>query len=594
MAILGIYDGHNACAAMVSERSGKILAAVEEERFSRIKNHDSRRPDIPAPVESIRYCVTQADEPITTVALALEAPADLHRSAINSYVESVRSGELERLRASEYHGKLLNGYGLFDLPRSTQEQRIQKVLDALRMLGVPDGAAIAHFNHHDAHAASVFLTIPADEALIITMDGKGDGLSGLVATGSGHILRPLARTDYWHSLGHLYAACTVVCGFTAIRHEGKVTALAASGEVDQDLYQSLSKLFEFDVASGTIRGNLNRGLPMGPYPHTIFGGQIERLRSLAGDRDRANIAATVQDFTEKIICSLAEHYLGTTGPTALALAGGLFANVSVNRRLLSLDNVTDLYVHPAMSDAGLAVGAALLSYVGISQRRPEPLRSAFLGPEFDPNTAAAQFRAGGYHVVRPRSAELLVAKALARGFVVARFDGRAEYGPRALGNRSILAPANDPTLPARLNNRLRRSDIMPFAPATLIEHSSALYSGIRRAQWSSEFMTVALACSAKMLKQSPAAVHIDNTARPQVVRAEVNPGLFGILSHYHNITGQPSIINTSFNLHEEPMVLSPEDALRSAVVSRLELVQLGPYVCSRSATDIEMLLAEGS
>ena len=264
MAILGIYDGHNACAAIVSERTGKILAAVEEERFSRVKNHDSRRPGLTAPVGSIRYCASQADEPITTVAVALETPEDLQRFAINSYVDSVRSGETERLRANEFRGEKLDGYELFNLPQRTQQQRIRKVLEAAWSVGVSDRAAIAHFNHHDAHAASVFLTIPRDEALIITMDGKGDGLCSLVATGSGHTIRPLARTDYWHSLGHLYAACTVVCGFTAIRDEGKVTALAASGDVDEDLFQSLSELFQFDAISGKIRGSLKQRPPDRP------------------------------------------------------------------------------------------------------------------------------------------------------------------------------------------------------------------------------------------------------------------------------------------------------------------------------------------
>jgi carbamoyltransferase len=408
----------------------------------------------------------------------------------------------------------------------------------------------------------------------------------MVALGVAGKLQPMLEIGYPNSVGALYSAFTLACGYAPLRHEGKITALAARGTIDQELYGSLGRLFWFDGETGTLNGRLNDGLALGPYPHVVFEEETTRVRGLIGSRTPETAAATVQRFIEDLVLDLVAHYCHRTGVRTLAVAGGLFANVSLNRRLAEAEFVDSVYVHPAMSDAGLAVGAALQSLAARTRSKPPALTTAFLGPEFDEAAMAAAIRTTGYHLRRPPDIERCLARALALGEVVVRFDGRAEYGPRALGNRSILAPATDSALPDALNERLQRSKVMPFAPATLAEHADGLYRGLSDAAFSSEFMTVAFRCTPTMADQSPAAIHLDGTARPQVVHAERNPGLHAVLEHYTAITGIPSVINTSLNLHEEPIVLSPEDALRCAVGAKLSVAQIGPYLCG---PDIDIL-----
>jgi carbamoyltransferase len=580
MAILGLYDGHNAGAALVSEASGEVVAAVEEERYSRVKNHDGRPPDMPGPINSIRYCLAKSPEPVSGVALALAAPDDLHRQAVNEYLSSIRAGATARLECASVLGVPMDFYDLVQLPLRTQSRRVEKCMRTLADAGLALGAEqVHHIPHHLAHAACAYLAAPAPECLVVTLDGMGDGLSGMAALGAAGELRPMLEIGHRHSLGALYSAFTLACGYAPLRHEGKLTALAAQGDVDQELYDSLGRLFWFEEETGTLNGRLNDGLALGPYPHVVFEEQTARIRELIGPRTPETAAATVQRFVEDVVLDLVGHYRHRTGVGTLAVAGGLFANVSLNRRLAEAEFVDSMYVHPAMSDAGLAVGAALQSLAAQTRSKPPALTTAFLGPEFDEAAMAATIRATGFHLRRPPDIERCLARALALGEIVVRFDGRAEYGPRALGNRSILAPATDSALSEVLNKRLQRSTVMPFAPATLAEYADGLYRGLSDAAFSSEFMTVAFRCTPTMADQAPAAVHLDGTARPQVVHAERNPGLHAVLEHYAAMTGIPSVINTSLNLHEEPMVLSPDDALRCAVGARLSVAQIGPYLC---------------
>lgn len=587
MAILGLYDGHNACAALVSEDSGEVVAAVEEERYSRVKNHDGRPPDMPGPVNSIRYCLSKSPEPVSTVALALAAPEDLQRQAVNEYMSSIKAGATSRLECASVLGVPMDFYDLVQLPLRTQCERVQKCMRTLANAGLAPGAEhVDHIPHHLGHAACAYLAAPAAECLVVTLDGMGDGLCGMVALGVAGKLQPMLEIGYPNSVGALYSAFTLACGYAPLRHEGKITALAARGTIDQELYGSLGRLFWFDGETGTLNGRLNDDLALGPYPHVVFEEETTRVRGLIGSRTPETAAATVQRFIEDLVLDLVAHYCHRTGVRTLAVAGGLFANVSLNRRLAEAEFVDSVYVHPAMSDAGLAVGAALQSLAARTRSKPPALTTAFLGPEFDEAAMAAAIRTTGYHLRRPPDIERCLARALALGEVVVRFDGRAEYGPRALGNRSILAPATDSALPDALNERLQRSRVMPFAPATLAEHADGLYRGLSDAAFSSEFMTVAFRCTPTMADQSPAAIHLDGTARPQVVHAERNPGLHAVLEHYTAMTGIPSVINTSLNLHEEPIVLSPEDALRCAVGAKLSVAQIGPYLCG---PDIDIL-----
>ena len=577
MSTLGVYDGHNAGAAVIA-KDGTILAAVEEERFSRVKNHDSRPGKQVGPHESVTYCLKQTAEPVTEVALGLADPDELHALAMRNFDRRIQRGESQRLDRARELG--LSAEELRELPLRTQRERVEAILGIVRDAGVPNESAVAFIDHHAAHAGGAFFLSGVGEALVVTLDGKGDDLSGSVSIGRGASIERIAAMHTEESLGHLYSAFTVSCGLRPQRDEGKLQALAASGRPDASVRRWLDERFTFNQGTGTVVGRLNDGLVVGPYPDRLPHLHNSLIASVIAGVKPEDAAATVQEFLEEIVTELARWHLKSAGIRHLVVAGGVFANVGLNRQLSRLPEVDELHVHPAMTDAGIALGAAAVRMAsqGI---RPFPLTTAALGPEYDDETASAAFARAGYHIHRPtekgRTAEAIIAKALAGGRVVARFFGRAEYGPRALGNRSILAPANDPAMPERLNRMLRRSTVMPFAPIVRAKHADELFDDHQALDGPLRFMTAAVMCSDLARQHYPAIVHLDGTARPQLV--DEGP-LEVVLEEYERHCGRRVLINTSFNLHDEPMVCRPEDAARTARTASIEVVQVGRIIAS--------------
>jgi len=269
--------------------------------------------------------------------------------------------------------------------------------------------------------------------------------------------------------------------------------------------------------------------------------------------------------------------LKKTGIRNLVLSGGVVANVKLNQRLRELPGVDGIFVHPNMGDGGCGTGAALLEFQGEPALR-ERLGHVFFGPAFSEREIRealdrAQLPFTHYPAIEPKVAMLIAA-----GKVVARFDGRMEYGPRALGNRSILYHAKEPAVNQWLNQRLGRTEFMPFAPATLASKRHDCYVDVAGCEYAAEFMTLTFDCTDSMKRDSPAAVHVDGTARPQLVTEHSNPGFHRILTEYYKLTGIPTVINTSFNMHEEPIVCSPDDAIRAFLQGNLDYLAIGPFL----------------
>jgi carbamoyltransferase len=324
-----------------------------------------------------------------------------------------------------------------------------------------------------------------------------------------------------------------------------------------------------------ICGGLNDGLVVGPFPDRLPGLHNELVRRAISGIPRADAAATVQDFLERIVCDFVSWHLARSDLRKLVVAGGVFSNVGLNRRLAELNAVDVLHVHPAMTDAGIALGAAAVATaergIGLS-----PLESVALGPEYSELEARQAFVGAGYRIEHPsQSAERMLAGRLAAGEVVARFVGRAEYGPRALGHRSIFAPANDPRMPALLNRMLNRSTIMPFAPLARRKDEQSLFEPSPALAAPTRYMAAAMLCSHETRSRYPAIVHADGTARPQFV---VEGALVDLLDELERLAGDCVLINTSFNLHDEPMVCRPEDAASSARMAGIPTVQVGSLV----------------
>ena len=573
MSILGVYDGHNAGAALISA-DGHVIAAVEEERFSRIKNHDARPGHDSPPHRSVEFCLGSTTEPVTQVAFGLASPEELSQLAIANFDARVANGEYQRLERAKELG--LTAPELRELPVATQRLRVNTLRTVLAESGLDPNTPVSFVDHHSAHAGGAYLLSGMDRALIVTLDGKGDDLSGSVSVGEhGKIKRTLELATE-ESLGHLYSAFTVACGLRPQRDEGKLQAMAATGVVDGRIRAWLENRFEFDSLTGTIRGRLSDGLVVGPYPDRRPELHNALVREVIGESRIVDAAATVQGFLEDLVSEFVSWHLEKWNLRTLVVSGGVFAKVSLNHKLANLGNVDRLHVHPAMTDAGIALGAAAVTAAssGISLF---PLRELSIGPSYDDQECSQAFEREGYRVIEPGTdAEVVLGAALARGQVVARFVGGAEYGPRALGHRSILAPANDPHMPATLNKMLRRSTVMPFAPVARSSDAQDLFVGIPALIDSMRTMTVAIPCTEITQRLYPAIVHADGTARPQLI--DDTDRLAVVLNELDRLTGQRVVINTSFNLHDEPMVCQPADAARSARKAGIATVQIGRLI----------------
>ena len=350
--------------------------------------------------------------------------------------------------------------------------------------------------------------------------------------------------------------------------EGKVTGLAAYGDPERTLPVFEERL-TYNAAKMAIE---NRG--------RHFLAEREWLSQALEGFTPQDVAAGLQRHVEQLVVryvrDMVRRYQPATG--RVALAGGLFANVRLNQLVSELPEIKEIYIFPHMGDGGLAAGAALAVDHGYGPTVPYRLEDVFLGPEYSETTLRQAIDEAGLPLTQPDELEDAVAEALANGQIVARFDGRMEFGPRTLGNRSILCSADDPTINDRLNDKLRRTEFMPFAPVVRDVDLEAIFTATDGKRFAMEFMTITCDTNARARQGAPAIVHVDGTARPQVVREETNPSLYRVLSQYKANTGLSVLINTSFNMHEEPIVESPTMAVRSFLEAELDWLAMGPFL----------------
>jgi carbamoyltransferase len=308
-----------------------------------------------------------------------------------------------------------------------------------------------------------------------------------------------------------------------------------------------------------------------------------RMKAALAGVPREDIAATAQRRLTEVVVDLVRAAIRTTGRRRLAVAGGVFANVRMNQAIAELPEVESLFVCPVMGDEGLGVGAALLAAGRKFGARPSLVPGLYLGPNYSEDEMRRALETHGLTAERLDDAALAEAAAerIVDGKVVAIARGRMELGPRALGHRTILYRTSEPAVNQWLNQRLHRTEFMPFAPVTLDEFGDACYVGLDKARASAAYMTVTFDCTDVMREQSPAVVHLDGTARPQLITEATDSFYYAVLKHCHARTGVPSLVNTSFNMHEEPIVASPDDACRAFVQGHLDTLVLGPFLVDR-------------
>lgn len=568
MRVLGIYDGHN-CSSCIVE-NGKILAAIEEERISRIKYHDGRFNTPPSrSLGEVLRLTNSSQSNIDKISIAIYPPLEMQKRFFRDLFVKQKNPKWifyflnywDRFGPFQY----LSPY-FYNLWR---QRRILKLLKQFNLHKIP----IDWIDHHEAHAASVYYLGGKRKALIYTLDGKGDGLCGSIYKGENGILEKIDEISTYHSPGYLYSIVTVGLGYKKMRHEGKITGLAAYGDKEGNAYKlfknlirSKEKNFEF---------SFNRGIYQPPYPSWCDYKYMWKRITKNLDASREDFSAAVQRRTEEIVSESVSCAVDETGLHDICVSGGVFANVKVNQAILGLDNVNSIFICPPMNDGGLSVGAALLTYAKNNSIKFNKLNNVFFGPEYSKENIENELKKQKLKYNLLDDIEKEVAELLAKGKVVARFNGRMEFGPRALGNRSILYQSTDPKVNDWLNKRLNRTEFMPFAPVTLNKYAKKCYKNMKGAEYTSKFMTITFDCTNWMKKNCPAVVHVDGTARPQIVSKKDNPSYYKILDEYRKITGLPTIINTSFNMHEEPIVCSPKDAIRSFKLGHLDYLAIG-------------------
>jgi len=433
-----------------------------------------------------------------------------------------------------------------------------ELLSNLREFGLEE--KLDRVGHHQTHVANAFYCSGFERALVATIDAYGSGLSATISIADGRHIKRVSQIETPYSLGIFYESVTSALGFRPDRHAGKVVGLAAYGDPEL-LGDVLRNLFHWHQGQFRFRRSSDLYFP----------------RCLAAEFPKIDVAAAYQRVLEEVVQRYVAHYVAASGMDAVVLSGGVAANVKLNQRIHEIPGVRSVYIHPGMGDGGCGTGAAALKSMEIGQP-PQRLDSVYLGPEFDDTEIEQALQAAGLQYYRSQNLEAEVARLIAERHVVARFNGRMEYGPRALGNRSILYPAQDPAVNQWLNERLGRTEFMPFAPATLYEDRDLCFDRTEGAEFTAQFMTITFDCTPWMRQHCPAAVHVDGTARPQLVTEASNPSFYRILREYKALTGIPSIINTSFNMHEEPIVCTPQDAVRAFVKGRLDCLAIGDFI----------------
>jgi carbamoyltransferase len=601
LGVSGLY--HDAAAALVHD--GEVIAAVEEERFSRRK-HDPRFPRA-----AIRHCLERlpAGERLAAAVFYENVGATLGRVTANAVDRAPDAMGLWRDAAGSMIAGKLN---VHDMMREAVGPNVE----------------ILECDHHAAHAASCYYPSPFDAAAVLVVDGVGEWATTTLAVGEGTDIRPLQEVRYPHSLGLLYSAFTYFCGFKVNSGEYKLMGLAPYGvpryaDVIRDALIEVKDDGSFRLNLECF-GFLDSDVIVNERFDRLFGGPPRRPET-ALTRREMDLAASVQAVTEDVMLRLVRRCVALSGARRLCMAGGVALNCVANGRIVAEKAADEVWIQPAAGDAGGALGAALLtSHRRFAAPRP-PLngradrqKASRLGPSYDSSSVRRALDMHGLHYERlcdPTARRRRIAQALAEGAVVGYFQGPLEFGPRALGGRSILADPRSPTAQAHINLQIKfRESWRPFAPIILRERVAdyfefdddspymLLTAPVRRERRLDFDLRALLDAETDLMpiinrsrSDIPAVTHVDYSARLQTVSRQDSPDLHALLSMFDEITGCPVLVNTSFNVRGEPIVCSPHDAITCFLDSGIDLLALEDCLVWKSAQnpDLVTMATEG-
>ncbi len=590
MNILGISAFyHDAAATLV--RDGVIIAAAQEERFSR-KKHDARFP-----INAVRYCLAEGgveagsldavafyDKPITKFNRILETYMSVAPKGLQSFMMAIPLWLKEKLW----------------IPLEIES--------SLEQCGIKGATQIYFPEHHESHAASAFYPSPFQRAAILTLDGVGEWATSTMAHGVDNKLEILSELRFPHSLGLLYSAFTYFTGFRVNSGEYKLMGLAPYGEPK---YVDVIKENLLDLREdGSFRLNLDYfayldGLTMtNSRFDELFGGPPRKAESEISQREM-DLARSIQVVTEEIVLKMASHVKKVTGEKYLCMAGGVALNCVANGRLLREGIFEDIWIQPAAGDAGGSLGAAMMVWHTVKNQprqadnKTDKMRGAYLGPHFKDDEVEAFLKAKGYPARKLSEQEWapVLADILATENVVGLVQGPMEFGPRALGGRSIVGDARSPKMQSVMNLKIKyRESFRPFAPACLEEKVSDYFELDRPSPYMllvaqvkkerclglEESKSVPIRERINQVRSDvPAITHVDYSARVQSVNKETNPRFHALIEAFEKKTGYGIIINTSFNVRGEPIVCTPEDAYRCFMRTEMDYLVLESFVLSK-------------
>ncbi|HEX7329890.1 MAG TPA: carbamoyltransferase C-terminal domain-containing protein [Pyrinomonadaceae bacterium] len=574
MYILGINAYHGDAAAAIV-RDGKLIAAAEEERFNRFKHAAG------FPQEAIRYCLHVAGigvEDLDHVGISRDPSAHLHKKILFA---ATRITKLNQIK-----------------DRLGNAAKVRDLKDELaRVFGVSKKQLRARFHnveHHRAHLASCFFVSPFDRAALLSIDGFGDFISTMWALGEGNSIDVLGQVEYPHSTGIVYTATTQFLGFPHYGDEGKVMGLAPYGQ--PRFINEFREIIRTEE-NGQFRLNLDyfrhhaEGVEMtwdegSPVIGRVFSDEFAHLfgpprvpGAALSDRDR-DIAASLQLRLEEVGFHILNHLHEKTGMTDLGLAGGVAYNSVMNGKILLNTPFKRLFIQPAAGDSGTALGVCYQIYNGIlKSERGEVLTGAYTGPQFTGDEIKKSLSEGELPFEHYSDEELTkrAAQDIAAGLVVGWFQGRMEFGPRALGNRSIVVDPRRAEMKDILNDRIKkREPFRPFAPSILEERVGDYFEQTHPAPT----MLMVYQVKPERRGEIPAVTHVDGSGRLQTVTREVNERYYQLISDFAALTGVPVVLNTSFN-ENEPIVCTPQHAIECFQKTKMDVLYLGNYAVRR-------------
>jgi len=556
--VLGIncYLHDSSCALLKDDR---VVFASEEERFSRIKK-DARFPR-----RAIRAALDYAGIELSDL------------DAVGFGWNRGGLTPLHTLRCTlTGHLPLTARYvidSLLGIPREIHNGNGLRTLE--RLFGPVDRRRVIFVDHHDAHAWSAYALSGFDEGLVLVVDGRGAVQSTSIYHGRAGALKRVKMIPFPNSLGAFYEGFTDLLGFERYSDEWKVMGLAAYGQPTVPLHDCIR------MTRGGYQ--INERLLCGKWWQDLsplvkrFGPRRNPEKHITeGDR---NLAASVQRMTEEAMVALVQEGVRLTGCRNLCLAGGVAMNSKANGKILASGIVDRIFIQPAATDDGTAIGAAIGALARLGRPVPQyELEDACLGPEFGDEEIERALCTYKISAVRVPNIEAVTARLLADGHIVGWFQGRMEFGPRALGNRSILCDPRDPAMRDKVNDCVKfREQWRPFAPSCLAERMSEYF----HPACPSPFMILTFDVRPEKSREIPAVTHADNSARVQTVKRQVNPRYWRLIDEFAKITGVPVLLNTSFNLRGEPIVCSPTDAVRTFYSSGLDFLVLGDFLVAK-------------